>query len=209
MPAEQILLVNPRRRKRRHSNSRRKHRHARANNPRRRHRRHMRHSNPRHHRRRHRNPRFGLRGVTSYLMPAITGAAGAVLLDVGMAYLPIPDNFKTGWLGTGAKAAGAVGLGLLAGKFLSRRTGALFTAGALTVIAYQAVRQLAASTIGTSVKGLSGYTDYVDYRPSRMGAYMDRPATLPVRGASLGYMNPAAVVDYSPDGMGAYMNDGM
>jgi hypothetical protein len=206
MPGQEILLINPRRKKR--VKSRRRRRSARAANPRRR----RRHSvGGFRRRRRHSNPRFSVRGVTGLILPAGTGALGAVLLDVLLAYVPVPDNLKSGILGTVTKAAGAIALGFGAGKVFGKRTGVLFTGGALTVIAYQLVRQLAADSLGDKVKGLSGYADFVDYQGSAgggqvngMGAYMPN--------AQLGYVSPAGVVNGAPqsDGlgaMGAYMND--
>lgn len=200
MPGEEILLVNPRRRKRR-AKGKRKSAMGYTVGSRKIRRRKL---NPRH---RRRNPRFSLRGVTGLVLPAATGAAGALALDVALAYIPVPDTFRTGWMGTATKAAGAIGLGMLAGKFLSRRTGALFTAGALTIIAYQAIRNLIPAEVKTKVKGLGGVADFVDYQPAEMGAYM-RPSLAGSTGMDVapGYYSPAGVLA-GDDGMGAYMTD--
>lgn len=159
-------------------------------------------------RRRLRNPRFGgklsVGGIMRQLVPAATGAVGAVGLDVALAYLPIPDQYKTGWLGTGVKIAGAIGLGMLAGRFVGKEKGKLFTAGALTVIAYQVVRNLASQTLGQSVKGLSGYSDFTDYQIGSLGAYM-RPA-LPAPGMGA-YMNPAGVLQGLDSGYAGGQDD--
>lgn len=222
MGAEQILLVNPRRRRKR-SAARRKsrvrsrvrrvsRRRLRAVNPRRRH--HG--ASHRVTRRRRRNPRLGglpsVKGIISQLIPAATGAVGAVGLDIALAYIPIPDAYKSGWVGTGVKVLGAVGLGMIAGKVVGKQKGHLFTAGALTVIAYQVIRQLAQSTLGTSVKGLSGVGDFADMS---LGAYMPRALPAPAPGMSgMGaYMNPAAVLNGLDGGQsggsaGYYGNDG-
>lgn len=207
MSAEQILLVNPRRRRRKKNARRSRRRVSRirrrrlknpfaAVNPRRR--RHRSHGI----RRRRRNPRaigrsLSVRGIVSQLIPAATGAVGAVGLDIALSYIPVPDAYKTGWIGTGVKIAGAIGLGMLAGRFVGRERGKLFTAGALTVIAYQVVRGLASQALGDKVKGLSGVADFTDLQLSSniagdgMGAYM-RPA---LAGPGLGaYMNPAGLL---------------
>lgn len=213
MAAEQILLVNPRRRRRRKSSAKRRvsRRRARVTRVRRR---RLRNpigaymaANPRRRRRRSRmggirrrrvrNPRFGGGGlsvnrIVRQLIPASIGAAGAVGLDVALAYIPIPEQYKTGWLGTGVKVAGAVALGMLAGKVVGKEKGQLFTAGALTVLAYQVLRNLASTTLGSSVKGLSGVADFEDLN---LGAYM-RPALPSPAARGVGaYMNPAAVLN--------------
>lgn len=221
MAAEQILLVNPRRRRRRKSATAR--RRVRRKNPRvsRVRRRRIKRAagyvvgarrirrrklNPRV-RRRRRNPRLGglgipsVKGIIGQIVPAATGAVGAVGLDIALAYLPIPDQYKTGWLGTGVKVAGAIGLGVLAGKVVGRQRGQLFTAGALTVIAYQVIRKLAKDTLGDNVKGLSGVADFTDLqlgpRISGLGAYM-RPALPAPAGSQMNglgaYMNPAGIL---------------
>lgn len=209
MSAEQILLVNPRRRRRRRKALARRRRRAVSRVTRRR--RRLRNpigaymANPRRRRRRAssirrrrrlRNPRalggFSVGSVVRQLVPAATGAVGAVGLDVALGYLPIPDQYKTGWLGTGVKVAGAIGLGMLAGRFVGREKGRLFTAGALTVIAYQVLRNLAVQALPT-VKGLSGYQDFADYN---LGAYMRPSLPAPANNAGMGaYMNPAGILN--------------
>lgn len=74
------------------------------------------------------------------IMPAATGAAGAVGLDVLWNYLPIPENLKAGPVRHIAKAAGAIGLGMIAGKILGRRQGQQITIGALTVALHGAMK---------------------------------------------------------------------
>lgn len=185
MPLEEILIANPSRRKRRH----RKHgkRHRRLANP---HRFHMKRHGGRS-RRRLTNPRFTARGVVSTITPAVIGAGGAMLLDVGMAYLPLPTALQSGWGKVAAQVGGALALGFLAGKvrFIGHRNAALFTGGALTIIAYNALRPMIAQAIGDKVKGLSGLADFGDYRG--MGAYI----------------NPAPVLQGS-SGVGAYLPSG-
>lgn len=152
-------------------------------------------------RRRMRNPRrasgggFGnmlsVKGATHALVPAVTGALGAMAVDIGMAYVPLPTQLQSGWGKTLAQLIGALGLGFIAAKvpFIGKRNAQLGTLGALTVIAYGAIRPLAAQTIGANVKGLSGLADFGDYTPS-MGAYMN-----PRLGA---YMNPAPMLLQGP-----------
>lgn len=156
--------------------------------------------------RRIRNPRFRLPsvgGIGREVTPAIIGAGGALALDIGMAYLPLPDMLKSGWGKTLGLLIGSLGLGFVLARvpFVGRRNAQLMTAGALTIVAYNALKPLLAQTLGDRVKGLNGLADFGDYQ---MGAYMQ-----PRLGA---YMNPAPALLTSGAGspvaakqMGAYM----
>lgn len=209
--AAQLLLVNPRRKRktrarnpkrrvtaRRRNPAKRKRRAiatvtVRARNPRRH---HARRNPRRHHARRRHNPRsFSVSGIMGQLMPAAIGGAGAVALDIGLGYLPasVPDFLKTGIGNKALKVAGALALGMIAGKVLGREKGKAVAAGALTVVAYGIIRDVVKQVAPTVA--LSG-TDYVDnYNPAPMlmGAYMD-----------------SGVNSFQAAQMGAYMtNDGM
>lgn len=200
MPAH-MLLVNPRR-KHKAKRSRSRARRARATNPHRRHvkRHRARRINParRHHkrirhvaRRRARNPRlggFGLRGmIHQQLIPAGIGAAGALALDVGLSYVPLPVALQTGIPNAAVKIAGAIVLGMIGGKVLGREKGKAIAAGALTVVAYNLLRTTL-KQYAPSLPGLAG-----DYHDMQVGAYM--------AGDRVGY-NPAAMLQ----GVGAYMD---
>lgn len=208
--------VKKRRRKRRSSARVRR----RKINPVRSHRRRRRHSgvarvrrrkiNPRrrrshHARRRHRNPSLGMGSIKGFvrqnILPAAIGATGAVALDVVYAYASpyLPATMQTGWFATLAKVLGAAGVGFAASKMLGRERGRAVTLGALTVVGYGVVKQLA-QQFAPTIKGLSGYADYVGYNvPNQgIGAYM---------GNQLGFYSPASVIQGS--GMGAYMKPGM
>ncbi len=187
---EEIILLNPRRRKRaRKSRAHRSHRRHRARSR----------GGFRTRRRRLRNPRMGLpslRGITGEIMPAAIGAVGAMALDVGMAYTAgyLPDALKSGWGKTLVQLAGALALGYLGARIpgVGRRNAQIATLGALTIVAYNAIRPLAADAIGSKVKGLNGLADFGDYdgmgayMNPRLGAYMNAaPALLPGRGSPL------------------------
>lgn len=188
----QILVVNPmskrRRRKNPHSHTRRRVRNV------------FRHK--RHHRRhaRMRNP-FDTKGLMNALVPSAIGGAGAVGLDIALAYIPLPTSLQTGWGNYLTKIAGSFGIGYLGGMALGREKGHLITAGALTVSLYTIIRALAQQSLGTTVKGLSGLADFKDYRRATMGAYMD-PAVV-VRTPQLTRGRPATAIAARP--MGAYM----
>lgn len=193
----QILTVNPMSKRRRRARSANPHhRRHRARNP-------FRHTSHRRRAsgRRSRNP-FDVKGLTAAIVPAAIGGAGAVGVDILLAYLPLPATFQSGWGNYLAKIAGSFGVGYLGGMALGREKGHLITAGALTVTAYTILRALAQQSLGTSVKGLSGLADFRDYRRAAMGAYMD-PATV-IRTPQMTGMRPANAISARP-AMGAYM----
>lgn len=154
----EILLVNPRRR-RKNSSKRRAHR----KNP---HRRRAHRKNPRHRRRanphfrfhrRRRNP--SLLGGTSGIMgtlktsakTGLVGALGALGLDLtwgyGSSYLPAALN--TGYVMYLSKALMAALVGIVGGKLLKGRGQALAT-GAMTVVFHDALK----STLQTAMPSL-------------------------------------------------------
>lgn len=157
--ADQLLLVNPRRRRRRKATRKRTRRRRRRNprpsyvsgssvvrrNPRRRRRR----GRPRV--RRRRNPRRGLRFgnigniFQDTVMPAVTAAGGAIGLDIVWGMLPIPLTLKTGPVRYVAKGVGALGMGMVAGMFFPTSTAKNFTAGAMTVVMYEALKEAMAT----------------------------------------------------------------
>ena len=123
---------------------------------------------------RHRRPNPINNFMKDTLMPSVVGGAGALALDVAVAMLPLPPALKTGPMAPLVKAAGAVGLGILAGKFVNRRVGEQVAAGGLTVMAYNIGRQLLVKAGGGKIPGLNGYVDeyvseYVDYNPPQLG----------------------------------------
>lgn len=190
----QILTVNPMAKRRRRSKNPHARRH-RARNPFA----HKRHAR-RHHARRSRNP-FDAKGLTEALVPAAIGGAGAVGVDIALAYLPLPTALQSGWGNYLAKIAGSFGVGYIAGMALGKQKGHMVTAGALTVTAYTILRSLAQQSLGTTVKGLSGLADFRDYRRGAMGAYMD-PATV-IRTNLPGAVRSKTAITATP--MGAYM----
>jgi hypothetical protein len=149
------------------------------------------------------NPRFNVRGVVrETLVPAGIGAGGAILTDIAFAYASpyLPAALQSGMLPVLAKLGVALGVGFAAGKIAGRRIGQAVTLGGVTVVAYGAIKGTLATALPT-VKGLSGFQDFVDYSVTGtgarggMGAYMQAPR--------LGFYSPAPVVGGS--GMGAYM----
>lgn len=135
------------------------------------------------------------RGIVNMLVPAGIGGAGALALDIGMSYVPLPAFLQTPWGKNAARVAGALALGYGARFVTSRSNANTVMVGALTVTAYNIIRDLAAQFFPTL--GLSGINSY-DYSDLRVGAYMNNQP--------LGFLNPAPMVTGENGGnMGAYM----
>lgn len=217
----EILLVNPRRRRRttkrrtarRKTNPRRKRstrkrsRARRRNpgyalpNPRRRTRRaSRRRSNP--------APRLTARSVQSNVMAALPGAFGALGLDVMLGYIPLPAVLKTGFAAYITKAVGAIGLGMVANMsgMVRGATAAKMTEGALTVMFHGMLRQgmaqfAPAVPMGMYIPGSTGMGYY--------GAGWNPDVPFNTGGdGSMGYLPELSAADsLTPDylgGFGAY-----
>lgn len=129
--------------------------------------------------RRRSNPRNPFKGiVNNQVMPALIGGGGAVLNDLLVNMLPLPAQFKTGWMRHLSKAAGAIAIGFVGRMVVNTRTADQLGAGAMTVVGYNVVRDLAAQFAPQIPLG-----EYLT-----MGEYLD-PA-LGYYGAGL---NPSAV----------------
>lgn len=195
------LAANPRRRRRRYTNARVRRRRRRnpiaavAANPRRRHRRY---TNARVRRRRRHNPRLmSVSGLTSTLVPVVAGGAGALGVDFALSYIPAEWTWAQSTIARNLlRVVGAVALGSAASMATNRRIGVMVTTGALTVMAYGAMRDLLADKAPPSVSGISP-PPYGDYSDTRMG-YIDPAPRLAA------YMRSGG-----PAPMGAYMRDSM
>lgn len=129
----EMLLVNPRKRKRRKTTKRKAVARRRPATRRR----------VSTTRRRRRNPirRRGIQGIlNNTVMPAAIAGVGAVGLDVVWNYAPVPEALKAGPMRYLAKAAGAIGLGYVAGMVTKKSTADQLAAGAMTVVMYQAMK---------------------------------------------------------------------
>lgn len=155
----EVLLVNPRRRKPKTKARRvRRRRDVRAVSRRRR--KFIAFSNPRPRKRRRgsaitvirrrrfrRNPIGGLGGLFDNLMPTLSGAGGALLTDIAMGYIPLPAALSGPMVRPLVKGAVAFGVGMVIGAVAGRRIGDRFTAGALTVVAYDAIKNFVAQNV--------------------------------------------------------------
>lgn len=221
--AQEILLVNPRRRRGRKKTARRRaatrRPAARRAAPKRRRRRNpigpyakrsglgMYVANPRRRRRRkattvarrrsrtrRRNPITTAKGMVGrYVIPALQAGSGAVLLDAVWGYVPVPDQLKTGPLRHVAKGAGAIALGWAVGKVAGKRMGDTMALGALTVTAYNAIRELVSTYAPGIALGYYSPGANAGYDPS-LGYYVRSPQlgvsrgeSVPVTGNEMGY----------------------
>lgn len=147
-----------------------------------------------------RNPVAGMKGIVNrYVVPSLQAGAGAVLLDIAWGYVPVPPQLKTGPLRHVAKGAGAIMLGWGVGKVAGKRMGDTMALGALTVTAYNAIRELMAMyapgiTLGYYSAGANAGSD-----PS-LGYYVSSPRL----GVSQGESSPMANNE-----MGYYVQEGV
>lgn len=99
-------------------------------------------------RRRRSNPaaRFGVRGIMDrQIIPAAIGASGALVLDIGMGYLqnfmPVGNTMLLGPTRYLVKGAAAIGIGMVLEMVVRRNTANEMTKGALTVILHDAMKE--------------------------------------------------------------------
>lgn len=128
---------------------------------------------------------FSLRGVQSQVFGAVPGAIGALALDVALAFVPVPANWKSGMLGYVTKGVGAIALGYLGGMVgLKGSTAAKLTEGALTVMLHGALKQGVArfapqvplSAYPDEMLGYAGSGWNPNYDDGTMGVYVDQAA---------------------------------
>lgn len=140
--------------------------------------------NPRARRRRYRRNPIGLpsmSGIVGQLTTAALGAAGGMALNIALSFLPLPDVLKTGYMRHATRIAGAIGLGVIARKFLGAKGNAV-AAGALTIAMYDLGKQV----LQTVTPELG----------SRLGDFEDVTVS-----DDSGFYDPASVVS----GMDAYL----
>src|SRR5580692_873904 len=113
--------------------------------------------------RRRRNPRMlgSVSGIVKgTVVPAATGAVGGLALDIAYGKLSpmLPAALQTGIPAFAAKAGLAVGLGMLAGKFVGRDRAKVATIGAVTVLFYGMLKTQLMKSVPSL--GLSGFQDF-------------------------------------------------
>lgn len=129
--------------------------------------------------------------IKETLVPSAIGGAGALAVDVAWGMLPIPAQLKTGAIAPIAKAAGAVAVGLIASKVAGKKVGAQVTSGYLTVLAYNLMKGFVQKSLPQITLGDygMGYMQAGQFLPDQsIAAYLEAP-TAP------------------PPAMGAYLNE--
>lgn len=119
--------------------------------------------------------RYGKRGVsfsTRNILPMLkTGAmmgAGAVVLNALVSRFA--GQYGQGRTGYVVRIAGALGLGMVASRFLGRKTGEAMGAGALAVTMYSIIKSEIGPQMAAAGFGLEGLDAYYA-EPIGMGAY--------------------------------------
>lgn len=151
-------------------------------------------------RRARRNPMGGLsvNSIMGQLVPAAYGAGGAIVLNLGLSYLPLPDMLKTGWGRHVTRLAGAMAVGWAAKKFLGGSRAQAVGFGALTVVVYDILKGLIATAAPDFGARLG---DFEDVSLADEG-FID-PAS-PIRGVSA-YLTGDVDDNDGVDGMAAYL----
>lgn len=101
--------------------------------------------------------------IMNMVKVATIASAGGVLLDIGYNYIPIPASLKTGPVSHLVKGAAAIGLAIVAKKFVGAKMANELAFGALTVTLYGALRAAANTALPSLKLGL--YDD--------LGLYLD------------------------------------
>lgn len=136
------------------------------------------------------------------LMPAGIGAIGAIGVDIALAYATpmLPAVLQSGLPRTAVKIAGAVVVGMAAGKVMGRKFGEDVTAGAITVTLYDLIK----SYVAQAMPGLPlseynmGWASPAPNVGSDLGMYVGTDpigSALPGLGMYVGEMEPGG--DYS------------
>lgn len=127
--------------------------------------------------------------IRDTLVPSAIGGAGALAVDVAWGALPIPAAIKTGPFAPIAKIAGAVAVGLIASKVAGKKIGAQVTSGYLTVFAYNLIKGMAQKAMPNLPLGdySMGYVQAGQFLPDQsISAYLEAPASVaPQMGAYL------------------------
>lgn len=124
-------------------------------------------------RRRRRNP-AGRGVVDTNLLPALKGAAGAVVLETLYDMLPIPPQYQVGMVGNLVKAGAAIGIGMAADKAKVLKGGNArdLVNGALTVQFAGMMREIVGGAMATATPAPEA-TGYISPAPvaGNLGMY--------------------------------------
>ena len=113
---------------------------------------------------------FSLQGT---VMPTMIGAGGAILTDLAMGFLPLPDAMKTGAMRPLVKAGAAIGIGFLVGMVTNKATGNKAMAGGLTVVAYDSLKSFLQKNVPQLPLAGVGEYPFMEFSSNNMGALID------------------------------------
>lgn len=108
--------------------------------------------------------------INDQVKPAVIGASGALILDVGYGYFGsyVPAMLNNGMLKHATKSIVAIGMGMLASNFVKSPMVNTMVRGAMTVTVHDAMKE-AMTTFMPSIP--MGSVDY--YSPSPVGFFSD------------------------------------
>ena len=107
--------------------------------------------------------------VKPMLIGAFQGAAGAIAVNAVLRFLPLPAILITGRAMYLTRAAVALGVGMAAGQVAGGKLGVRMAEGALTVVAVDVIRDLLMTTAGINL-GYYSPARTVGSRPMANGA---------------------------------------
>lgn len=134
--------------------------------------------------------------LTESLAPAALGAGSALLLDVGLGYLPLPATWKTGYMDSIVRIGGAVALGVGASFVTSRKNAEMVTVGALTGTLYDIARGFLKNQFpAIPLSGVNAYPA-VTFAPRPMAPVMPTRVNGPAPAYLAGNAAPGYLGDY-------------
>ena len=141
--------------------------------------------------------------LNQWVIPSLQAGAGAVLLDIAWQYTPVPAQIKVGPFRHVAKGAGAILLGWAVGQVAGRRMGDTMALGALTVTAYNAIRETVQQFAPQIPLGYYSAGANAGYDP-QLGYYVGSPRMTVNRGESVPANNQGNEMGYYvQEGVGA------
>lgn len=133
------------------------------------------------------------------VMPAAVAAGGAIGLDILWGMLPLPIALKTGPVRYVAKGVGAVAMGMVASMVVNERVAKNFTAGALTVVIYESLREALSTWMPQLALSAYDINDTLGYPSAAMdvGTEGELSAYFPTQGNEMGAYFDESMGQYS------------
>lgn len=132
--------------------------------------------------------------ILTMFFPAVMVGGGAVVAEVAMGYLPIPDNFKTGNLRYVTKMGISVAVGWAVSKFANKSMGEAIALGGVAITAHdlikaQLIKAMPTLAFGGRAMGYynPGYVMDQTANPQQIGQYVQTPMGQYVPRSSFAY----------------------